>query len=66
LLAGVSGHAVAQNAQSDGAAAARAGEIAHAQKMRKLFPDTGLGAQPTPFVIPELEIDVDPGGAIAS
>jgi hypothetical protein len=66
LLAGVSSHAVAQNAQSDGAAAARAGEIAHAQKMRKLFPDTGLGAQPTPFVIPELEIDVDPGGAIAS
>jgi hypothetical protein len=34
--------------------------------MRKLFPDTGVGAQPTPFVIPELEIDVDPGGAIAS
>jgi hypothetical protein len=66
LLAGVSGHAIAQNAHSDGAAAARAGEIAHAQKMRKLFPDTGAGTQPTPFVIPELEIEVDSGGAIAS
>jgi hypothetical protein len=54
LLAGVSGHALARNAQSDGAATARAGEIAHAQKMRKLFPDTGVGAQPTPFGIPEL------------
>jgi cytochrome c peroxidase len=66
LLAGVSGHGFAQNAHPDGAAAARAGEIAHAQKMRKLFPDIGAGAQPTPFVIPELEVDLDPGGAIAS
>jgi cytochrome c peroxidase len=49
-----------------GAAAARAGEIAHAQKMRRLFPDVGAGAQATPAVIPELEIDLDPGGAIAS
>jgi cytochrome c peroxidase len=66
LLAGVSGHALAQDAQSVGAAAARAGEIAHAQKMRRLFPDVGAGAQATPAVIPELEIDLDPGGAIAS
>src|SRR5690242_13192174 len=56
LLAGVSGHAIAQDAQSDGAAAARAGEIAHAQKMRKLFPDIGVDAQPTRLVIPELEL----------
>jgi hypothetical protein len=66
LLAGISGHAIAQNAQSDSAAAARAGEVAHAQKMRKLFPDIAVGAQPAPFVIPELEIDLDPGGAIAT
>jgi cytochrome c peroxidase len=66
FLTGISGHAVAQNAQSDGAAAARAGEIAHAQKMRRLFPDIGGGAQETPLVIPQLEIDRDPGGAIAT
>jgi hypothetical protein len=34
--------------------------------MRKLFPDIGVGAQPAPFVIPQLEIDRDPGGAIAT
>jgi len=66
LLAGVSGHALAQDALSQSASAARAGEIAHAQKMRRLFPDIGASAQATPFVIPELEIDLDPGGAIAS
>jgi cytochrome c peroxidase len=66
FLAGISGHAVAQNAQSDGAAAARAGEIAHAQKMQRLFPDIGAGAQATPPVIPQLGIDLDPGGAIAT
>src|SRR5437773_4136930 len=41
LLASAPNLALAQRAQSDGAAAARAGEIAHAQKMRKLFPDIG-------------------------
>ena len=41
FLAGIPGHAVAQNAQSDGSAAARAGAIEHAQKMRRLFPDIG-------------------------
>jgi cytochrome c peroxidase len=66
LLAGASGQAVAQTTQPDGAAAARAGEIAHSQKMRKLFPDIGSDTQATPFIIPELEIDLDPGGAIAS
>jgi cytochrome c peroxidase len=66
LLTGVTVHAVAQDAQPDGAAAARAGQIAHAQKMRRLFPDIGAGAQATPLVIPELEIDLDTGGAIAS
>src|SRR4029077_2077705 len=42
------------------------GAIEHAQKMPRLFPDIGVGAQATTFVIPGLEIDRDPGGAIAS
>lgn len=58
--------AVAQSLQTDGSAAARAGAIAHAQKMRRLFPDIGGDTQPTPPVIPEFEIDWDPGGAIAT
>src|SRR5204863_1548143 len=66
LLAGTSGPAVAETGQSDGAAAARSGAIAHAQKMRRLFPDSGGDAQPTPPVIPQLEIDPDPSGAIAT
>ena len=65
LLAPATPRAVAQNAPTDGTAA-RIGAIEHAQKMRRLFPDIGVGAQATPFVIPELEIDRDPGGAIAS
>src|SRR4029077_17832381 len=66
LLAGSSGQAAAQNMSSDGGAAARAGAIAHAQKMRKLFPDIDAGAQVAPAMIPEFEIDPDPGGAIAT
>ena len=58
--------AVAQSLQTDSSAAARAGAIAHAQKMRRLFPDIGGDMQATPPVIPELEIDLDPGGAIAT
>ena len=65
LLAGASGHAVAQNAQSN-SGAARAGEVAHAQKMAKLFPDAAVGSQTTPAVIPQMEIDPDPSGAIAT
>ena len=66
LMAGASSYAMAQNTQFDGGAAARAGAIAHAQKMAKLFPDVGGSAQKTPPVIPQLEISADPGGAIAS
>jgi cytochrome c peroxidase len=66
LLTGAYGQASAQTVQPDGAAAARAGEIAHAQKMRTLFPDVGVGAQAAPPVISEVEIDLDPSGAIAS
>ena len=58
--------ALAQSLQTDGSAAVRAGAIAHAQKMRRLFPDIGGDTQATPPVIPELEIDRDPGGAIAT
>jgi len=66
LLAAAPEVAVAQNAQSDGAAAARIGAIEHAQKMHRLFPDIGVDTQATPTVIPELEMDRDPSGAIAT
>ncbi len=66
LLAGSFGQGAAQNISADGGAAARAGAIAHAQKMRKLFPDIDASAQVAPAIIPEFEIDPDPGGAIAT
>jgi cytochrome c peroxidase len=66
LLGAFSDLALAQSAQTDSSAAARAGAIAHAQKMRRLFPDIGGDAQATPPVIPEVEMDLDPGGAIAT
>jgi hypothetical protein len=66
LLAAVSDFAVAQDLQTDASGAARAGAIAHAQKMRRLFPDIGGETQSAPAVIPQLEIDWDPSGAIAS
>ena len=66
LLAGSSGRAAAQNMSSDGGAAARAGAIAHAQKMRRLFPDIGGDTQATPPFISQLEIHPDPSGAIAT
>lgn len=47
-------------------AGALAGEIANAQRMRTLFPDVNVRSQPTPPVIPELQIDRDPSGAIAT
>ena len=59
LLGAFSDLALAQSAQTDSSAAARAGAIAHAQKMRRLFPDTGRDTQETPLVIPQLEIDRD-------
>jgi hypothetical protein len=66
LLAIVPGQALGQNAQTDGSAAVRAGAIAHAQKMRRLFPDIGAETQAKPPVIPQLEIDLDPSGAVAT
>ncbi len=46
--------------------AALAGEAAHALKMGKLFPEPSTGTQTTPAVIPRLEIDPDPSGAVAT
>jgi len=47
------------------AAAAIAGEVAQAQKMNQLFRDSS-GNQATPPVIPQLEIDPDPHGLVAT
>ena len=66
VAASASSSAIAQKAQSDIAAAARAGAVQHAQKMRRLFPDIDTDAQATPPLIPRLQIDRDAGGAIAS
>ena len=47
-------------------AATLAGEIAHAQRMRTLFPDGPGSKQQTPPVIPKLEQDPDPSGIVAT
>jgi hypothetical protein len=52
--------------QTDNSAAARAGAVAHAQKMRRLFPDIDGDTQATPPIIPQLTIDADSSGAIAT
>jgi hypothetical protein len=66
LLAAAPEFAGGQSLQGDSSAAARAGAVAHAQKMRRLFPDVDGDPQSTPAVIPQLEIDPDPSGAIAT
>jgi hypothetical protein len=66
LVAGSPDPAVGQSPQTDISSAARAGAIAHAQKMQRLFPDISGETQPTPAIIPQLEIDPDPSGAIAT
>jgi hypothetical protein len=58
--------AFGQGPPADNSAAARAGAIAHSQKMRRLFPDVGGETQKTPPIIHQSEIDADPGGAIAT
>ena len=55
------GPALAQDAATS---AALAGEAAHAQKMGKLFPDTGTGTQASPAVIPTVDNDDDPSGKV--
>jgi cytochrome c peroxidase len=65
-LSSVSAGALAQDSAGSIARAALAGEVVHAQQMRRLFPDALAGAQAAPPVIPRMEIDTDPSGAIAS
>ena len=48
------------------APAAVAGEVAHKQKMGQLFRILSAAHQATPPVIPQLEIDPDPSGLIAT
>lgn len=55
--------ALAENSQST---PALAGENAHAREMQRLFPDRDRGTQVTPRLIPKLEIDPDPSGAVAT
>src|SRR5215470_493390 len=48
------------------AAAAVRGEVAHKQKMHRLFPDPTASTQATPAVIPQMQIDKDLNGMIAT
>jgi len=65
LFAGFADLTVIQAADID-ASATLAGEVAHKQKMRLLFPDQVTGTQVTPPVIPQLQSDNDPSGRIAT
>ena len=56
----------ADDNQDASAAAAVAGEVAHKQQMRRLFPDPTASPQATPSVIPQMQIDKDPSGMIAT
>jgi cytochrome c peroxidase len=58
--------AFGQGPPADNSAATRAGAVAHLQKMQRLFPDSDRDPQTTPPVIPQLQLDLDPGGAIAT
>ena len=75
LLLGLTGSALislllalpgAARADDGGAKAATAGEVAHKQHMRLLFPDSAVGTQLTPPVIPQLEVTFDPTGFLAT
>ena len=69
LLAGGSSYSVAQtapNVATANSAAPLQGEVAHAQAMKQLFPDTTGSSQNTPAAIPQMEIDADPSGHLAS
>ena len=65
LLAVFADLAVVQAADVD-TSATLAGEVAHKQRMRVLFPERTTGTQATPQVIPQLEVDADPSGMIAT
>ena len=47
-------------------AAATAGEVANKQQMHRLFPDPTANTQQAPLVIPQMQIDDDPSGKIAT
>jgi len=59
LMAGLSTPAFAQNAQPT-----LAGANAYAREMQRLFPDRKRSTQATPQLIPKLEMDQDPSGAV--
>ncbi|MGH7031128.1 MAG: hypothetical protein ACREEZ_11955, partial [Stellaceae bacterium] len=65
-IVGLCDAALAQRTETGASSAALAGEVAHAQRMRQLFPDVARGGQTAPRVIPEFEIDRDSSGAIAT
>jgi cytochrome c peroxidase len=68
LLAGAATHSSAQNSQNAGAGETREwaqGAIDHVQQMR-IYKDADQGSQPTPPIIPKLDIDDDPGGRIGT
>ena len=66
-FSGVVNPVLADSGVADPATAATlAGEVAHAQHMRMLFPDRSGSVQQTPPVIPQLEQDADPSGVIAT
>jgi hypothetical protein len=48
------------------AAAAVAGEVAHKLQMHRLFADPTVSSQPTPAVMPQMQIDKDANGMIAT
>jgi len=55
-------------ADNDNASAANAvaGEVASKQQMHRLFPDPTTNTQQTPSVVPQMQIDDDPSGKIAT
>jgi cytochrome c peroxidase len=66
LLVAPLGTVWADDNKAASAAAAVAGEVAAKQKLRGLFPDPTASAQPTPPVIPQLQMDADASGMIAT
>src|SRR6478609_1574762 len=56
----------ADDNEAASAAAAVASEVANKQKLLNLFPDSTASIQATPAVIPQLQIDRDPSGMIAT
>src|SRR6476660_9427928 len=66
LLVAAAQIAFGQDPPADNSAATRAGAVADLQKMQRLFPDSDRGPQTTPPLIPQLQLELDPGGVIAT